>query len=65
MGRLKHLDRHFFWLRDAVYNGKILPVYIQTAEMIADTLTKALPRELYDKFRRLMGVVGEWSASSI
>jgi hypothetical protein len=65
MGRLKHLDRHWFWLREAVSDKKIAPVYIPTTDMTADLLTKSLTRELVDKFRRKMGVVGEWSQENL
>ena len=51
MGRLKYLDRHWFWLREAVSDKKIAPVYIPTTDMTADLLTKSLTRELVEKFR--------------
>ncbi|KIJ40876.1 hypothetical protein M422DRAFT_120735, partial [Sphaerobolus stellatus SS14] len=35
----------------------LIPVYVQTNDMIADLLTKALPRELTDHFRKMMGLV--------
>lgn len=65
MGRLKHLDRHWFWLRQAVDDGKIRPVYIPTEDMAADLLTKPLPRVLVDKLRRIMGLVGEFSRTDL
>ncbi|KAF5385137.1 hypothetical protein D9615_001088 [Tricholomella constricta] len=61
MGRLKHLDRHWFWLRQAVEDGKVAPSFIPTSEMTADILTKSLPRDTVNKFRRRMGLVGEWT----
>jgi len=42
-GRMKHLDLHFYWLRDKVENGMICPDFIPTLEMIADCLTKSVP----------------------
>lgn len=65
MGRLKHLDRHWFWLRQAVYDGKIRPIYIPTEDMAADLLTKTLSRDLVDKLRRKMGIVGEFSRDEL
>jgi len=64
MGCLKHLDRHWFWLRQAVYDGKVAPAFIPSEDMIAD-LTKALPRETVDRLRRMMGVVGEPSQEEL
>lgn len=61
MGKLKHSDKHFFWLREAIADNKVLPVYIQTVNMIADALTKVLPHNTMDKFCCMMGIVGEWS----
>jgi hypothetical protein len=55
-GRMKHLDLRFFWLRDQVTNGVIKTVYIPTAEMPADLLTKALSRVKVETFRRMMGL---------
>ena len=49
-GRMKHLDLAFYWLRDQVYNGVITVDYLQTDEMPADMLTKALPRTTVQKY---------------
>lgn len=65
MGRLKHLDWHWFWLRQAVYDGKIKPFYILTEVMAADLLTKPLSRDKVDKLRRIMGLVGDFSRTEI
>jgi hypothetical protein len=43
-GRMKHLDLRFFWLRDMVTSGVIRVLYIPTAVMAADMLTKPLAR---------------------
>jgi hypothetical protein len=43
-GRMKHLDLHFFWLRDMVNSGVIAVRYIPTSDMAADLLTKVLAR---------------------
>ena len=53
---MKHLDLRFYWLRDAVENGQIAPVYVPTEAMPADLLTKALPRAKVEVFRRMMGL---------
>jgi hypothetical protein len=43
-GRMKHLDLHFFWLRNVVTAGQIALRYVPTADMAADLLTKGLAR---------------------
>lgn len=55
-GRMKHLDLCFYWLRDKVEQGYIEPVYLQTDQMPADLLTKALPRVKVMFLRKLMGL---------
>ena len=56
-GRMKHLDLQFFWLRDAASQRVISISYIPTGDMTADLLTKALSRQLVEKYRREMGLV--------
>ena len=56
-GRMKHLDLAHYWLRDHVGMGEIMPMHISTEDMVADLLTKSLPRQKVEKFRRLMGLV--------
>lgn len=41
--RTKHTDVHFHFIRWVVENDKLRLIYCPTADMIADTLTKALP----------------------
>ncbi len=56
-GRMKHLDLCFYWLRDKVEQGFIEPVYLQTDQMPADLLTKALPRVKVMFLQKLMGLM--------
>ena len=39
----KHIDIRFHFIRWVVENGKICLIYCPTADMVANTLTKALP----------------------
>ena len=41
--RTKHIDIHFHFICWVVENRKICLIYCPTADMVADTLTKALP----------------------
>ena len=56
-GHMKHLDLRFYWLRDAVHDKMIHPVYIPTKEQVADILTKALPSEQVKYCRDHMGIL--------
>ena len=57
-GRIKHLDLAYFWLRDKVAERNIESSIIQwTEDILADLLTKALPKPQVLKLRRLMGLV--------
>lgn len=55
-GRMKHLDLAYYWLRDKVENGTISPQYLQTDEMPADMLTKALSKPKVEEFRSMIGL---------
>src|ERR1700759_2170227 len=44
-GRMKHLDLRFYWLRDQVEAGILVPQFIGTNKMPADVLTKPLSRD--------------------
>jgi hypothetical protein len=48
-GRMKHLDLGFYWLWDQVDMKRIQPIYLQTEDMPADLLTKALAKPQVQK----------------
>ena len=54
---LRHVDIYNHWLREQVQQRNIRVQYLPTKEMAADGLTKALPNEPFDQFRRQIGVV--------
>ena len=47
-GRMKQLDLRFYWLRDAVEEGIIDPIYVSTHEQVADILTKAVTKKVVE-----------------
>jgi hypothetical protein len=47
---LRHVDIHNHWLRQEVQNGKITVCYTKSAELMADGLTKALPKGTWESF---------------
>ena len=54
--RTKHIDIRFHFIREAQEEGIIDTVYCPTSEMVADLLTKPIPRGQFEKLRTLMGV---------
>ena len=54
--RSKHIDIRFHIIREAAANGLIQLEYIQTIEMTANILTKALPQELHIRHIKGLGM---------
>ena len=54
--RTKHIDIKYNFIREKVLNQDYDLKYCPTEEMIADTLTKALPRSSVEKFNQMMGL---------
>lgn len=54
--RAKHIDLRHHFVREAIQDKVIWVQYIPTAEMTADSLTKALGREKHEKCTARMGM---------
>jgi hypothetical protein len=54
--RTKHIDIRFHFIREAVENGQVTLSYCPTNAMVADILTKALPRTKVEKFVDMLGL---------
>jgi hypothetical protein len=54
--KLRHVDIHNHWLRQECQRGSIDVTYTESAKMMADGLTKALPREAFERFREQMAL---------
>jgi hypothetical protein len=50
--RTRHINIRYFWLKDRIDNGDVIPVYKPTEEMIADFFTKPLQGEKFIVARR-------------
>ena len=54
--RTKHIDIRYHFVREGVQNGAIILKYVATGEMIADILTKPLPRHSFEKLVLELGM---------
>lgn len=54
--RTKHIDIRFHFLRWVVKNGQVQLIYCPTDDMVADTLTKALPSMKVKHFAAALGL---------
>jgi hypothetical protein len=50
--RTRHINVRFMFIQEALQSGEIEMLYIQTDIQLADGLTKALKRELFERWRR-------------
>ena len=55
--KLRHVDIHNHWVRQEVFRKRINVVHTKSKDMIADGLTKVLPKEDFVRFRDQMGLV--------
>jgi hypothetical protein len=55
--RTKHIDVRFHFIRWIVENGSLRLIYCPTEDMVADTLTKALPSPKVKHFAAELGLV--------
>ena len=56
--RTKHIDVHFHYLRDLKEKGIITTKYCPTSKMVADILTKGLPKISHDRCLNDLGISG-------
>ncbi len=54
--RTKHIDICHHFIRERVMSNEIKVMYCNTKNMIADIMTKALPKPSFEKLRTLLGV---------
>ena len=52
--KLRHVDIHNHWLRQESMSKRVLFEWTETKKMIADGLTKALPRQRHEEFVKMI-----------
>ena len=54
--RTKHIDIKYHYVREKVENKEVKFEYCATTNMVADVLTKALPRDKHMRFVNALGI---------
>ena len=55
--RSKHIDVHFHFIRDHVKKGSVELVNVASHDQVADIFTKSLPKVLFDKYKKMIGMM--------
>lgn len=63
--RTKHIDIQYHFARDALARNLYAIEYIPTSKMLADIFTKPLQRQLFEKFRALLGMSDSMKADKL
>jgi hypothetical protein len=58
--KLRHVDIHQHWLRQESAMKRVIFRWKATKEMLADGLTKALPKQRFRNFVDMIGMVDIW-----
>ena len=54
--RSKHIDVRFYFIREHVKNGDMEMTHVASRDQVMDIFTKLLPEELFEKFKKLLGM---------
>jgi hypothetical protein len=55
-GKTKHIDIRYHYIRDIVARGEVILQHISTSKIIADPLTKAIARDIFQTHVRSLGL---------
>ena len=58
--RSRHIDVQYHYIRQLIEKGIVKINYLQTEQQIADILTKPLPRPLFTRLRKMMGMTTDF-----
>ena len=50
----RHMKLRFHYIREKLQDGTIQVRYLETGKMVADMMTKALGRVLFERFRNML-----------
>jgi hypothetical protein len=54
----KHIDICYHFIHDLARNRRLEVLYVLTADMVADGMTKPLQRVAFERFKNQLGIVG-------
>ena len=54
--RTKHIDVQHHYIRELIDEKELTVVWVSSSEMLADSMTKALPTEMFRKHRAQLGL---------
>jgi histone deacetylase 1/2 len=54
--KIKHIAIRYHFIRDAIHKDEVKLIYVPTQNQIADMFTKPLPPNLFQKFKREIGI---------
>ena len=55
--RSKHIDVRFHFIRECIKRKDIKMVHVPSRDQIADIFTKPLPKQLFEHFKKQLGMV--------
>ena len=59
--RSKHIDDQFNFIRDHVKEGNVELQHVASQDQVVDIFTKPLPKVLFDKYKKMIGMTGSRS----
>jgi len=55
--RSKHIDVRFHFIREQVKKESVKLVHVASQDQVVDIFTKPLPKELFDKYKKMIGMM--------
>ena len=55
--RSKHIDVRFHFIRDHVKEGSVELLHVASQDQVADIFTKPLSKVLFDKYKKMIGMI--------